>query len=670
MAFEVQNPFQNFIAQPWDELTMEEDGGLFVESIVTTNTQSKDGKNKDKTVKTFGNGDKEIVEYQHTKAADETISLLDDNKIPGFTAQGFPTTYSGGIETENVFIPAAFDGTEKSAMEAYLGNKKYEAGRNFFQQALLSSIEKQNNSMQNNISSRHPDEVKKGYFESLFDLDTSRLDRTNAEIEADNKIQAIRDGKGYPYRAGPTKSIDKYTTDSVKGSGVSALREEELAENIFERDSIASQYAQFGTPVKGSGKPALRGEELAESFEATPPPLTEEDKNLLTSSKAAQESLDLLRKELKVLEDKGDRLGSREVYLDFLKENGVLKDFRPDLYKALAGAAFGMLMGQDIDDAFFNSFGGIQAEKDAAAEAALKFEQEKEIEMLKSGNKGGTKFGKDSKWVNLGTTKAPIKVKMTTREDGVPVVSYKGTILTFDDLAKMNLYPKEYYAPDVVEKHRNDLVTNLQSDIASLMTNSKFKDKEDIDKYVNILKAKSQIRGGVRELERDGVDVGPGMGDQWYQVLTNAADDFITNKTNDNSKFKDKSYINFVKDRITKARIQEAGISDFTEFEPPEYQLEYIGGKLVPNKDKPFELNPKGWALMRKDAEEWFNAFAKNNEGLEGITEAQINRDQLRVAYIAYQAEKEKIGDTWMLNAAAGYKAGYLPFMYWLRENT
>ena len=40
------------------------------------------------------------------------------------------------------------------------------------------------------------------------------------------------------------------------------------------------------------------------------------------------------------------------------------------------------------------------------------------------------------------------------------------------------------------------------------------------------------------------------------------------------------------------------------------------------------------------------------------------------LAYAAYEEEKEATGNDWMISAQAGYKAGYLPFMYWLRENT
>ena len=66
MEIKVQDPFANLIAKPWEvpELSMEEDGGLFVESIVHTITDNlKDGKSKEKTIETMNNGDKKTTEY-------------------------------------------------------------------------------------------------------------------------------------------------------------------------------------------------------------------------------------------------------------------------------------------------------------------------------------------------------------------------------------------------------------------------------------------------------------------------------------------------------------------------------------------------------------------------------------------------------------------------------
>jgi len=66
MEIKVQDPFANLIAKPWEvpELNMEEDGGLFVESIVHTITDNlKDGKSKEKTIETMNNGDKKTTEY-------------------------------------------------------------------------------------------------------------------------------------------------------------------------------------------------------------------------------------------------------------------------------------------------------------------------------------------------------------------------------------------------------------------------------------------------------------------------------------------------------------------------------------------------------------------------------------------------------------------------------
>jgi len=325
MAFEVQNPFQNFIAQPWDELTMEEDGGLFVESIVTTNTQSKDGANKDKTVKTFGNGDKEIVEYQHTKAADETISLLDDNKIPGFTAQGFPTTYSGGIETENVFIPAAFDGTEKSAMEAYLGEQKANAGRDFFK-ALLSSGG--SDLADNNI-----------------DLIHSQEDRL-AE-------QEIYD-PAYISRHPP---VDKSIFEKSLGA-----------------DPDTGEYEAIPKdPAETAKEKAIRGDApVAEG-------VTAEDIAKISTSPSGQAALEELQTD--IIAANGDENAIAAAGQEFMDGIGGLADYDPQLVKSLFAMAAAMMMGDSFGDAMATGF-GVMEEAAMAEEAATKERTDEVVDML------------------------------------------------------------------------------------------------------------------------------------------------------------------------------------------------------------------------------------------------------------------------------------------------
>ncbi len=81
----------------------------------------------------------------------------------------------------------------------------------------------------------------------------------------------------------------------------------------------------------------------------------------INSVPAAVKSIETLQAELKALEN--DPKLRRRKYLDFLRQNGVLKRWRPDLFKALAGTAFRLMMGDSAGDAFTYSFGRLQEQK-------------------------------------------------------------------------------------------------------------------------------------------------------------------------------------------------------------------------------------------------------------------------------------------------------------------
>ncbi len=717
MAFEVQNPFENLTANPWDELTMEEDGGLFVESIVTTNTQSKDGKNKDKTVKTFGNGDKEITEYQHTTAADETISVMDDNKIPGFIAQGFPTTYSGGIETEDVFIPAAFDGTEKSAMEAYLGNKKYEAGRNFFQQALLSSIKakpkyvysdgreytgaiqmingqpadaagqplikvpteaeaKEAVTMQNNIGSRHPDEVKKGYWDKVSAFfDTDRLDRTNAEIEADNKIQAIRDGEGYPYRAGPNKEIDRYTDSPAVGSGNLVSRGQEEAEELF-----ALENPQTWTPevvekvLSNSPASALTGDADRDK-DRLPTTIAKEkrilaEKQILANSKAAQESLDILRQQLKTLKSKDNyKVNSQEAYLDFLRENNVLKDFRPDLYKALAGAAFGMLMGQDIDDAFYNSFGGMQAEKDLKAAEDLKFEREKEIENLKNaGKSGGGSFAKTPIEYNIGSYLNPKKVNGTVLENGMVRIMHPEKGLIDLPLGATDQYGelilKPWYTTQEIDeqvKSNIDRITTLLKGDMNKFIQGKDVGSSDQESIISSLLVSSEVEGAVYDAIERGVNLGPGSGSN-TAILTNAANAAIRHKLNfPNSQ---KTFRDHMEDMMIRADMR--GVNDMIPSTAYLNATTYKDKKGNEKNSKP--ITDKAYSETEIGTNDYIIKMKQAN--VEGMEDVITNQQKFQFTYERFLDWQKEFPEKVQSNYIVAHEQGYTPFMYWVKKES
>jgi len=405
MAFEVQNPFQNLIANPWDELTMEEDGGLFVESIVTTNTQSKDGKNKDKVVKTFGNGDKEIIEYQHTKAADETISLLDNNnKIPGFFADGFQTTYSGNTENNGVFIESAFDGTEKSAMEAYLGDKKYEAGKDFFKALLSSGVSNEDN----NIDLIKSQEARINEQESLYPNSINEemlkiLERTEAEKQDDyydvtdpnsskffdRSLGQVLTGTGMQRKPiqnknyGMTTSAEdqaifdnareKRRLSRVAGntaqqdemdSGYFNMEKARIDQQIQEASNAQNTVNQSGADNESLDTPIIGNDEVVNG-------VTAEDIAIIGASANGQSMAEEFGNDLAAAN--GDPAKIDAAKAEFGDGLFDLAEYDPQLAKSLFAMMGAMLMGESFGDAMATGFGVMEEaamEEEAANKAA------------------------------------------------------------------------------------------------------------------------------------------------------------------------------------------------------------------------------------------------------------------------------------------------------------
>ena len=335
-------------------------------SMVTTITENNDGSGSSKKVEKFDDDSEVITELKTPKTDSWNVfntsgwdKIVADWKEKRLATEKQKEIDKGAeiidnLEAEKKDVFRSDDNYtdwfsnylrgERRAPRQYINGAKapYELGPSQADQDIFSGA--------NPMASRHPAEAEEpGYWENIFDLD--RLDQT-FESDIDPVAQAIRDGMGYPHRAGPSKMIDRYTDDPAVGSGVPALKGEELAESFFDQGADAMQYAQGDgiTPPKGSGESALRGEELAESLS----PTTQE-----IIATAAQE-----------IDAAGDDEEEKERIFESVKEG--LMDFsemNPQLAKSILSTIAAMMMGSSFGDAIATGFG-------VHEEAAM--EQEKE----------------------------------------------------------------------------------------------------------------------------------------------------------------------------------------------------------------------------------------------------------------------------------------------------
>jgi len=200
--------------------------------------------------------------------------------------------------------------------------------------------------MEPNMASRHPE---------IFDLDG--FDRFGIKDTATTKT-----GQEFPPGYPEEKGRPPVLGDPAVGSGVPALRGEELEESIFDQEAEGMQYAYAGPGTsKGEGK-ALRGRELAESLS----PVTQE-----IIETAAQE-----------IDAAGDDEVEKERIFESVKEG--LFDFanmNPQLAKSILSTIAALMMGSSFGDAIATGF-GVHEEAAMEEEAADKAASQEVIGML------------------------------------------------------------------------------------------------------------------------------------------------------------------------------------------------------------------------------------------------------------------------------------------------
>jgi len=516
-------------------------------------------------------------------------------------------------------------------------------------------------SKEQNMASRHPE--GKGFLASLFDRD--RLDQ---KFKLDDSPSPILSGLADRERMAGfgvnPESIERgYFGPGISPSEGEVNRGQEEAEELF-----ALENPQTWTPEvveKILSKSTLTGD--ADRDKDGLPSTTIKERQILANSKAAQESLDILRQQLKTLKSKDNyKVNSQEAYLDFLRENNVLKDFRPDLYKALAGAAFGMLMGQDIDDAFYNSFGGMQAEKDLKAAEDLKFEREKEIEMLKkSGKSSGGAFDKSAQFYNIGTDIEPIRVSATQLPNG-------NFLVVMPDGGKREVNPntrrpdgtpvirKWYTKQEInerVQANSDRLTSNLASIISQYQNEYELDDKQ-VEKLNSNIVAKAEVDSLIIDaMYTKGISFGPNMGLSTEGLMSGAIKDLISYRL---AGGKTKTLSNIFDDTLIKADMNAGNLNESSWLLPGETYEDRNGkeqdvGKMPDKAFKDTLVAVEDYIQQLKDSGELTD--------IENIT---TNRQMFRLAegrYNDWKASAEE-KDFYAVRDAA-LKEGYTPFMYW-----
>ena len=642
------------------------------ESRVTTKKEDKKGVTETE-VKTKGNGEKltlstffpTIVPSDEERMAEELANrdILSSNKPRGVVMGD-----GGYANADNTMtMPVTPFGEKSASGNAMLSDAGIQLVAEDFRNKRKATLAKMQQNRFSEIFDRLEEEKSDDYYE-----DGSGTGR-NYSFFNPKPVQYLNGAKA-SYEQGPSKEDEsifnkaRFMRSLTDGMDDSADVERGMITSQRGTTMDDSADVDLGVAILGSEEMTTVNDDGSVDKDKIEEILSKEQtkkaEDTIITSPAAVKSIQQLEKELKSLKNNPEARKAK--YLDFLRENGVLKEWRPDLFKALASTAFRLAMGDSASDAFTYSFGRMQEKKDLAQIAADKAE----LERIKQTGKGGIKFGKDSKWVNLGTNKNPIKVKMTTREDGVPIVNWQGKIFTFDELKARKIIVSDYHTDaenlTAFKSHASDLTALIKS-VGSLDSISG--DEVTIEKYMSELTATTQVNGALRALQDQGVDIGPGMDSEWLSVLQSSAQDYLEYKLRENSK--DKSYMSFVNDGIVRHKLGDAGITDINELAGYEYVQKWDGEELVDSKDL-FELNESAYTQLPINASKFIDKLSKDTT-IKGLENVVIERDKIKVAFATYLAWKKEnalnkalIG----LQVQAATEAGYTPFMYWLREET
>jgi hypothetical protein len=476
----------------------------------------------------------------------------------------------------------------------------------------------------------------------------------------------------------------KLQVEDVKRQREAAIANGSMPASFYEKDSLFKDSPQFdpddtesyprGTNELVNPDGSVNRENLDPLWD---PMMIGEDEELVGSVPAAVKSIKTLEGELKALQD--NPKARKEKYLEFLRENGTLKEWRPDLFKGLAGTAFRLLMGDSKGDAFSYSFGVMQEQKNVAAEAKAKKDAADAKARASLGN--DIEYSKDAKIINIGTAQNPIEVRTTTgKSDGVGYFSYQGQNIKMSalknqksreilGLGPLNSNLPTGYSESFSTADTNEAITKNVGVLSGLLKRAiGYDDADDKDKafYDSGMLAESQLYNAIHMLKESGVDVGPNMNPVFMASLQESAINFL--KHREISPKSTKQYTSFVKDDIIVADMRGIGLGQET----------YIAPQYIPGTKDEFKMNESSFSEVISNANTFVAQHArKSGDARVEALQTGISRNKIGFAHAMYEEwlkNPKNASEQGKKNVAAknmaGYEAGYLPFHYWLRTQT
>ena len=350
----VQNPFENLIANPWDELTMEEDGNIFPKSsVVTTKTDAK------------GVTESEVIVGQDDSKT--TTSLFRPSKVFG---DWFDPANYGLDSDKDTSKSGAILGLSDGGIDAILENESRIDREN--------AIEERMNLLTTGMmpGEIHPDAAvgsgvpytgasqAEGLFEQSM-LGTHVMPDSTVMSDLDMEGGESYDGPEADFSAFETNDYMSMDEQLAEIAGISD-GSIESKDTIIEENNLADKaWAEVGPQSFFDNENELvetsKGIEN-EDFEVVEG-VTKTDIDTLASNPDATEMLWEFEDDLEAAD--GDEVATEVALQDISEGISLFEDDNPQLAKSIYAMIAAMLMGQSFGDAMATGFGVME-------EAAMK----------------------------------------------------------------------------------------------------------------------------------------------------------------------------------------------------------------------------------------------------------------------------------------------------------
>lgn len=346
-----QDPFANLIARPWEvpELNMEEEGGLFVESIVHTITDNlKDGNSKEKKVETLNNGDKKTTEYVFSSNPSNTIDSNNNNMIPGFEASGIIDNTNNSF-----YVPYNYNRDEQESIDALKSEIAYNAGKDWLNAVRQGVAEDFGG---DSISSNLP-----------INLVHSQQDRLAKQEDPYSDSTLYPGNEDASFDSNTVYNMGVSDDGSFVYSNISSIEPAD-----FDEDGNLTKFPKI-TTEDGDTKESSN---LPNYNDPANDPEAEAQIEIIAADKTHNSATALKTLQEELNNHKFSPQLMAQDYKQFLEEAGYIKDVDEQLYKSLIGVASALVMGYDVGEAITYGFGAqVEAQRLAKEEQDAKNDQ-------------------------------------------------------------------------------------------------------------------------------------------------------------------------------------------------------------------------------------------------------------------------------------------------------